>query len=57
MSAAEMYTRAYRTAVAGVTIVLASLLILLATGGTRRGVLDVDYGTPTPAGTQLRSLP
>jgi len=60
MSAAEMYTRAYRTAVVGFAIVLVSLLVLLVTGaGARRGVIDVDYGTPLtpPTGTLPRAAP
>lgn len=54
-------TAAYRCAVAGLVMVLVALLLSFSTGGAsyqRRGVLEVDYGTPTPpAGTQTRSLP
>lgn len=60
MSAAEIHTAAYRAAVIGLTLILVVLLTMLATGGSyqRRGVIEVDYGTPTPpAGTIPRSVP
>jgi len=62
VSADQLRTIAYRTAVAGLALVLVVLLTVIAAGGSshrRRAVLEIDYGTPMtpPAGTLPRSIP
>jgi len=62
MSTDQLRTIAYRTAVAGLALILVVLLTVIAAGGSshrQRAVIEIDYGTPMtpPAGTLLRSIP